>query len=101
VSGNVVHCGAKHDGDENAARNILVPGGDAEAKNGQVGKHKTTAKVAAACEMSTRRGTKAQYETQCLTAGEDIKNFPISLSVYQFLVVKVKVFCMTIAIVRL
>ena len=31
-SGNVVHCGAKHDGDENAARNILVPGGDAEAK---------------------------------------------------------------------
>ena len=32
MSGNVVHCGAKHDGDENAARNILVPGGDAEAK---------------------------------------------------------------------
>ena len=55
MSGNVVHFGAKHDGDENAARNILVPGGDAEAKNGQVGKHKTTAKVAAACGMSTRQ----------------------------------------------
>ena len=36
---------------ENAARNILVAGGHAETKNGQVGQHKTTAKVAAACEM--------------------------------------------------
>ena len=90
MSRNVVHCATENgpvaEGPsiplENTARNILVPGGDAEAKNGQVGKHKTTTKVAAACEISTRRGTKAQYETQCLTAGEDIKNFPISLSVY-------------------
>ena len=39
---------------------ILVTGGYAETKNGQVGQHKTTAKVAAACEMSTRRGAKAR-----------------------------------------
>ena len=66
VSGDVLHCGAKHDGDENVARNILVAGGHTETKNGQVGQHKTTAKVAAACEMSTRRRAKARYETQCL-----------------------------------
>ena len=41
---------------ENAARNILVAGGHAETKNGQVGQHKTTAKVAAACEMSSFQG---------------------------------------------
>ena len=41
---------------ENAARNILVAGGHTETKNGQVAKHKTTAKVAAACEMSAHRG---------------------------------------------
>jgi len=41
-------------------------------KNGQVGQHKTTGKVTAGCEMSSRRGTKARYETQCLTAGEDV-----------------------------
>ena len=41
---------------ENAARNILVAGGHAETKNGQVGQHKTTAKVAAACEMSSLQG---------------------------------------------
>ena len=34
VRGNVVHCGAKHDGDENAVRNILVAGGHTETKNG-------------------------------------------------------------------
>jgi hypothetical protein len=61
VSGNVPHCGAKHgrlaEGRsialENAARNILVAGGHTEILNGQVGQHKTTVKVATACEMST------------------------------------------------
>ena len=52
---------------------ILVAGGQSETENGQVGQHKTTVKVAAACEMSTHRGAKARYETQCLTAGEDVK----------------------------
>ena len=66
VSGDVLLCGAKHDGDENVARNILVAGGHTETKNGQVSQHKTTAKVAAACEMSTLRRAKARYETQCL-----------------------------------
>ena len=37
----------------------LVAGGPTETLNGQVGKHKTTVKVAAACDMSTRRGAKA------------------------------------------
>ena len=41
---------------ENAAKNILVAGGPTETKNGQVGQHKTTAKIAAANEMSTRGG---------------------------------------------
>ena len=53
------NCGARHDRDENAARNILVAGGLTETLNGQVGKHKTIAKVAAACEMSTRRAAAA------------------------------------------
>ena len=57
---------------ENAARNILVAGGLTETKNGQVCQYKTTAKVAAACEVSTRRGATARYETQCLLAGEDV-----------------------------
>ena len=60
MSGNVVHCGAKHDREENAARNILVADGLTETKNGHGGQHKTTAKVAAACEMSTHRGAKAR-----------------------------------------
>ena len=68
MSGNVVHCGALHGrvgsgrsiAEENAARNILVAGGHTETLNGQVGKHKTTAKVAAACEMSTRIGATAR-----------------------------------------
>nr|WP_293098694.1 zinc ribbon domain-containing protein [Okeania sp. SIO2F4] len=51
-----LNCGSKHDRDENAARNILVAGGQSETLNGQVLKHETTAKVAAACEMSTRIG---------------------------------------------
>ena len=42
----------------------LVAGGYTEIKNGQVGQHKTTGKVAT---------VKARYETQCLTAGEDVK----------------------------
>lgn len=64
MSRNVVHCATEHgpvaEGPsiplENTARNILVPGGPTETKNGQVGQHKTTAKIAAADEMSTRRG---------------------------------------------
>ena len=59
VSGNVLHCWAEHgrvaEGrsipSENAARNILVVGGDTEIKNGQVGQHKTTGEVAAADEI--------------------------------------------------
>ena len=61
---------------ENATRNILVPGGHTEAKNGQNGQYKTTAKVAAACEMSIRRGAKAREETQCLIAGGMLMNYP-------------------------
>ena len=34
-------------------------GGHTETKNQQGGQHKTTAKVAAACEMLTGRGAKA------------------------------------------
>ncbi|NES07724.1 MAG: hypothetical protein F6K22_36020, partial [Okeania sp. SIO2F4] len=41
---------------ENAAINILVAGGQSETLNGRGGKRKTTAKVAAASETSTRRG---------------------------------------------
>ena len=59
-AGNVVHCGAKHDRDENAARNILAAGGNTQTKNRQVGQGKTTATLAVACEMSIRRGAKAR-----------------------------------------
>ena len=31
-SGNVVHCGAKHDENKNVARNILIAGGHTETK---------------------------------------------------------------------
>ena len=67
MSGNVLYCRAKRGrvGSgrsitvENAARNILVAGGHTERKNGQVAQHETTAKVAAAYEMSTYRGAKS------------------------------------------
>jgi len=42
---------------------MLVAGGQSETKCGIVGQYKTTAKVATACEMSTRRGATARYET--------------------------------------
>ena len=79
LNGNIVHCGAKHGrvaeqsfiSWENAARNILGVGLPRQ-KNGQVGQHKTTAKVVVACEMSTRREATARYQTQCLTAGENL-----------------------------
>ena len=54
------NCGAKHDRDENAARNILAAGGNTQTKNRQVGHRKTTATLAVACEMSIRRGAKAR-----------------------------------------
>ena len=40
--------------------NILVAGRQSETRNGRVGKCKTTAKVAAACETSTRIGSTAR-----------------------------------------
>ena len=39
---------------------MLVAGGQFETKNGRFGKCKTTAKVAAACETSTRIGATAR-----------------------------------------
>ena len=51
---------------ENATINILVPGGESETKNRRGDKCKATAKVAAACETSNRRGAKARYGPTCL-----------------------------------
>ena len=48
---------------------ILVAGGVTEKKNGQVAQHKTTAKVAAACEMSTRRGATARLLPSAFRTG--------------------------------
>nr|WP_293098372.1 RNA-guided endonuclease TnpB family protein [Okeania sp. SIO2F4] len=55
-----LNCGRRHDRDHNAAINVLVAGGQSETLNGRGGKQKTTAKVAAACEASTRRGATAR-----------------------------------------
>ena len=82
MSRNVVHCATEHgpvaEGPsiplENTARNILVPGGPTETKNGQVSQHKTTAKVAAACGMSNHRGAKPQEQSPCHTAREDVNS---------------------------
>ena len=60
MSWNIVHYGVKRDRDENAARNISVAGGHAETKNGHVIENKTTAKVAVACDMSSRQGAMAR-----------------------------------------
>ena len=46
-------CGAVHDRDVNAAKNIKVAGGVSETINGRGGSRKTTVKVAASCEAST------------------------------------------------
>jgi hypothetical protein len=46
--------------------NILAVGRQSDTLNGQVGKHKTAAKVAVACETSTPRGAAAQLEFPCL-----------------------------------
>ncbi len=48
-----LNCETTNDRDHNAAINILVAGGQSETLNGRGGKHKTTVKVAAACETST------------------------------------------------
>ena len=49
-----LNCGATHDRDVNAARNIKIAGGHSEIKNGCGGKRQTSAKGAASCEASTR-----------------------------------------------
>ena len=48
---------------------ILVAGGLTETSNGRVGKCKTTAKVAAACETSTRIGATARLSSLAFRPG--------------------------------
>ena len=57
-----LNCGATHDRDENAAKNIKLAGGHSERINGCGGKHQTFAKKAAANEASTRQ----EYEQLAL-----------------------------------
>ena len=68
-----LNCGAKHDRDENAAINILVAGGQSETLNGRGGKHKTSVKVAAACETLTHRRAKVQQESPRLPLSEELR----------------------------
>ncbi|NEP02641.1 MAG: IS200/IS605 family element transposase accessory protein TnpB, partial [Symploca sp. SIO2E9] len=50
-----LNCGATHDRDVNAARNILVAGGHSETKTGRGDRRQTPAKGAAVREASTHR----------------------------------------------